>query len=179
MNSSKLAQAVIAGGCFWCLDAPFRQINGVHDVVSGYMGGDVDNPSYQQICSGLTGHAEVVVITYDAEIVSYLQILEVFFLLHNPTQLNQQGYDKGTQYRSAIFYANNEEKQLAEQAIKNAQQYFTDKIVTSLEAVQRFYLADEHHQNYYQKNPYQPYCQIIIEPKLQALREKYVALLKY
>ncbi len=148
-------------------------------MVSGYMGGDVDNPSYQQICSGLTGHAEVVVITYDAEIVSYLQILEVFFLLHNPTQLNQQGYDKGTQYRSAIFYANNEEKQLAEQAIKNAQQYFTDKIVTSLEAVQRFYLADEHHQNYYQKNPYQPYCQIIIEPKLQALREKYVALLKY
>ena len=178
MDSSKLAQAVIAGGCFWCLDAPFRQINGVHDVVSGYMGGNVDDPSYQQICSGLTGHAEVVVITYDAEIVSYLQILEVFFLLHNPTQLNQQGYDKGTQYRSAIFYANNEEKQLAEQAIENAQQYFNEKIVTSLEAVQRFYLADEHHQNYYQKNPYQPYCQIIIEPKLQALREKYVALLK-
>lgn len=172
MNDTKcIQQAIVAGGCFWCIESPMQRLNGVDSAISGYMGGKIKDPSYHQICSGTTGHAEVVVITFDANLISYQQILQVFFALHDPTMLNQQGNDRGTQYRSAIFYQDEQQLHIAQQEIKkltNSAQY-SSAIVTTLEPEQEFYIADEDHQNFYNKNPYQPYCQIMIAPKLAKL----------
>ncbi|WOH37275.1 peptide-methionine (S)-S-oxide reductase MsrA [Thalassotalea fonticola] len=172
MNETKsLQQAIVAGGCFWCIEAPMQRLNGVKSALSGYMGGKIKDPSYQQICSGTTGHAEVVVITFDETIISYQQILQVFFALHDPTMLNQQGNDRGTQYRSAIFYKNEQQLNTAQLEIKklNESGEYDSAIVTTLEPEQDFFIADEGHQNFYNKNPYQPYCQIMIAPKLAKL----------
>ncbi|WNC67809.1 peptide-methionine (S)-S-oxide reductase MsrA [Thalassotalea nanhaiensis] len=172
MNDKKsLQQAIVAGGCFWCIEAPMQRLKGVTSAVSGYMGGKVKNPSYQQICSGTSGHAEVVVITFDQNTISYTQILQVFFALHDPTMLNQQGNDRGTQYRSAIFYQNEQQLKDAKQEIQSLTDSgeYNSAIVTTLEPEQKFYIADEGHQQYYDKNPYQPYCQIMIAPKLAKL----------
>ena len=168
-----LETAIIGGGCFWCIEAPLKRINGVESLVSGYMGGNIDNPSYQQICSGTTGHAEVVKIRFDPKQISFVDILSVFFTVHDPTTLNQQAYDKGTQYRSAIFYLDRQQKQLAENFIRHLteQKIWVNDIVTTLEPLQTFYPAEEHHQDYYDKNTTQPYCQIIIAPKLEKLEE--------
>ncbi|MEW6998480.1 peptide-methionine (S)-S-oxide reductase MsrA [Colwelliaceae bacterium BS250] len=184
MNKDTLQTAILAGGCFWCLEAPMQRLKGVHSVLSGYMGGAIADPSYQQICSGRSGHAEVVEIIYDENIISYGQILDVFFVLHDPTQLNQQGNDKGTQYRSAIFYGNEQELLDAKQKIfelsNNAKfiEEYGQKIVTTLEPVQKFYCADLQHQNFYDNNPYQPYCQIMIAPKLAKLEHLFTDQLK-
>ncbi|WP_371378069.1 peptide-methionine (S)-S-oxide reductase MsrA [Thalassotalea aquiviva] len=172
--------AVLAGGCFWCLEEPFRRLNGVINVVSGYMGGQVENPSYRQICSGTTGHAEVVKITFDPAHIDFRTLLEVFFELHDPTTLNQQGHDIGSQYRSAIFYADESQRQQAHACIAQLQNEgrFRNTIVTQLAPIQTFYRAEDHHQSYYQKNPHQPYCQLMIQPKLVKLAEKHRDLLK-
>ncbi|WNC74310.1 peptide-methionine (S)-S-oxide reductase MsrA [Thalassotalea psychrophila] len=166
-----MQQAIVAGGCFWCIEAPMQRLKGVNSATSGYMGGKINNPSYQQICTGTTGHAEVVIITFDATLISYQQILQVFFALHDPTMLNQQGNDRGTQYRSAIFYQNEQQLKLAKQEITGQTESgeYSAAIVTTLEPEQEFYIADEVHQHYYDKNPYQPYCQIMIAPKLAKL----------
>lgn len=175
-----LAKAVFAGGCFWCIEAPMQRLIGVSKVISGYLGGQISNPSYQQICSGMSGHAEAVSIDYNPKLISYQQLLEIFFVLHDPTQLNKQGNDQGTQYRSAIFYLNDEQFSQAQQTIKalDMSGNYSNKIVTTLEPYSTFYPADEQHQHYFEKHPYQPYCQIIIAPKLRTLAHLFANKLK-
>jgi peptide-methionine (S)-S-oxide reductase len=172
--------ATLAGGCFWCLDAAFKDVRGVERIVSGYAGGDVPNPSYEQVCTGRTGHAEVVQLTFDPSVVSYRELLELFFTIHDPTTLNRQGNDVGTQYRSAIFYHSPEQKQVAEEVIAelNGQGLWRSPIVTEVAPLQAFYPAEEYHQDYFAQNPYQPYCQIVIAPKVAKVRQKYLAKLK-
>ena len=169
--------ATLAGGCFWCLEAVFERLTGVERVESGYAGGDLPNPSYQQICTGKTGHAEVVQITFNPEIITYRELLEVFFGVHNPTTLNRQGPDVGTQYRSAVFYHSTEQKAVLEQVIGELEDTGTwyETIVTEIAAFTAFYPAEEYHQQYYQRNPDQPYCQVIIAPKVAQFHEKYTA----
>ena len=171
--------ATLAGGCFWCLEAVYNELRGVERVISGYAGGHVPNPTYEQVCSGGTGHAEVVEVTFDPEVISYREILEVFFTIHDPTTLNRQGADVGTQYRSAIFY-HPEQEQVAREIIgeTNASGIWRAPLVTQLEPLDRFYPAEGYHQNYYERNPYQPYCQVIIAPKVAKVRERYLARLK-
>jgi peptide-methionine (S)-S-oxide reductase len=170
----------LGGGCFWCLEAVYDQLKGVQDVVSGYAGGHVLNPTYQQVCNGTTGHAEVIQITFDPLVVSFRQILEVFFTIHDPTTLNRQGADVGPQYRSAIFYHSPEQKQIAEEVIRE----FTtaglwDKpIVTQVAPIDRFYPAEAYHQEYFARNPNQGYCQFVIAPKVSKFRQKFLANLK-
>ncbi len=173
MKTNDLQQATFAGGCFWCIEAPLQRLKGVGKVISGYMGGSINNPSYQQICSGMSGHAEVVQLNFDADVISYRELLQIFFSLHDPTQLNRQGNDCGSQYRSAIFYHDQQQQQLAEQAIAtlNNAKIWPNPIVTSLEALQPLFIAEQHHQNFYDNNPNQPYCQIMIEPKLLKLQQ--------
>ncbi len=171
-------KAYLAGGRFWCLDASYGMIRGVTDVVSGYAGGSTPDPSYAAISHGDTGHAETVEITFDPKIINYTQLLEVFWAIHDPTTLNRQGSDVGTQYRSVIFYADEEQKTLAETSIKQAQQLWDDPIVTELKALEHFYPAEAEHQDYYTKHPEQAYCQIVINPKLAKLRDQYQRLLK-
>ena len=172
--------ATLAGGCFWCLEAVYNELRGVERVISGYAGGHVPNPTYEQVCSGSTGHAEVVQVTFDPEVISYREILEVFFTIHDPTTLNRQGADVGTQYRSAIFYHSPEQEQVAREVIAatNASGIWRAPLVTQLEPLHRFYPAEVYHQNYYERNPYQPYCQVIIAPKVAKVRERYLARLK-
>jgi len=172
--------ATLAGGCFWCLEAVYNELRGVERVISGYAGGHVPNPTYEQVCSGSTGHAEVVQVTFDPEVISYREILEVFFTIHDPTTLNRQGADVGTQYRSAIFYHSPEQEQVAREVIAatNASGIWRAPLVTQLEGLDRFYPAEGYHQNYYERNPYQPYCQVIIAPKVAKVRERYLARLK-
>ncbi len=172
--------ATLAGGCFWCLEAAFDQLEGVIRVVSGYTGGHVANPSYAKVCTGTTGHAEAIQITFDPEIISYRELLEVFFVIHNPTTLNYQGADVGTQYRSAIFYHTPEQKVEAERVIKELEALgvWNQPIVTEVKPLAVFYPAEEYHQQYYQKNPSQAYCQVVINPKLAKLRQKFAAKLK-
>jgi peptide-methionine (S)-S-oxide reductase len=167
--------ATLGGGCFWCTEAVFGELKGVIKVESGYSGGTVANPSYQQVCSGLTGHAEVVQITFDPEVVSYKELLEIFFTVHDPTTLNKQGADTGTQYRSVIFYHNGQQKATAEQVIKEITTagIWDDPIVTQLEPLKTFYTAEDYHQRYFESNPAQPYCQIVIAPKVRKFREHY------
>ena len=175
-----LEVATLAGGCFWCLEAVFDELKGVEGVESGYAGGTVVNPSYQQVCSGRTGHAEVVQVRFDPRAISFKEILEVFFTIHDPTTPNRQGHDVGTQYRSAIFYDSPEQKQIAEQTIAelNAARLWDHPIVTEVKPLTAFYPAEEYHRDYYQRNPEQPYCQVVIAPKVAKARKHFLARLK-
>ncbi len=166
----KKERLVLGGGCFWCIEAVFADIKGILSAVSGYTGGHRANPTYESICTGVSGHAEIVDISYDADIISMSELLEIFFVVHNPTTLNQQGADKGTQYRSVIYYKDAEEKQVIMDAIKKAQEDFTDKIVTEVSELEDVYEAEAYHQNYYKLNSSQGYCQVVIAPKLQKLK---------
>jgi peptide-methionine (S)-S-oxide reductase len=172
--------ATLAGGCFWCLEAVFEQLKGVEKVVSGYAGGKVDNPSYQAVCSGTTGHAEVVQVSFDPAQISFRDLLGVFFSIHDPTTLNRQGADVGTQYRSAIFYHDAEQKAEAEDFIRELsdQKLWPDLIVTEVTAYTKFHPAEDYHQEYYRDNSYQPYCQAVIAPKIIKFRKQYLARLK-
>jgi peptide-methionine (S)-S-oxide reductase len=168
--------ATLAGGCFWCLEAIFKEVKGIEKVVSGYSGGTTVNPSYNEVCSGRTGHAESIQITFDPRIVSFKEILSIFFSVHDPTTLNRQGADIGTQYRSAIFYHNEEQKTIAEQAIRdlNSSNAWVTPIVTEVKPFQDFYPAGEYHQDYYERNPERPYCSVVIAPKLDKFRKQYL-----
>ena len=172
--------AVIGGGCFWCLEAVYNELRGVSSVISGYAGGSVPNPSYEQVCGGRTGHAEVVQLTFDPSEITFKDILEVFFTIHDPTTLNRQGNDVGEQYRSIILYASPEQERTAHEVIDaiTASGLWPRKIVTQVVALERFYPAEAYHQNYFERNPYQPYCQIIIAPKVAKARQKYLERLK-
>ena len=173
-------QATLAGGCFWCLEAVFELLDGVEKVESGYAGGQTLYPSYEQVCSGTTGHAEVVQLTYDPEVVSYRNLLDVFFSMHNPTTLNRQGPDEGTQYRSAIFYHDVSQQATAEALIQElaAKRLWSDPIVTEVTPLEAFFPAEDYHQEYFRRNAQQPYCQFIIAPKVAKLRKEYLARLK-
>ena len=168
--------ATLAGGCFWCLEAVYDELKGVEDVVSGYAGGRVPNPSYELVCTGATGHAEVVQIAFDPKIISFKEILEVFFTIHDPTTLNRQGSDVGTQYRSAIFYHTPEQKVTAEQVIAelNSEHVWDGSIITELKPFEEFYPAEAHHQEYFKKNPNQSYCRVVIAPKVTKFRKKFL-----
>jgi len=172
--------ATLAGGCFWCLEAVFDQLKGVEDVVSGYSGGHVENPTYREVCNKTTGHAEVVQVTFDNAVISFSDLLDVFFTVHDPTTLNRQGNDVGPQYRSAIFYHSEEQKATAEAKIKafNAEGIWDNPIVTEITAFDKFYAAEDYHQEYFENNPYAGYCQVIIKPKVQKFRKKFFEQLK-
>ena len=172
--------ATLGGGCFWCTEAVFRELKGVDKVESGYSGGRVANPSYEQVCSGTTAHAEVVQVTFDPAVVSFKEILQVFFTVHDPTTLNRQGGDVGTQYRSVIFYQNNEQRAAAEQAISEitGAAIWDAPIVTQVEPFKAFYKAEDYHQEYFENNPGQGYCQIVIAPKVRKFREHHREKLK-
>jgi peptide-methionine (S)-S-oxide reductase len=172
--------ATLAGGCFWCLEAVYDELRGVEDVVSGYSGGSVPNPSYEMVCTGTTGHAEVVQITFDPNIISFKQILQVFFTIHDPTTLNRQGPDMGTQYRSAIFYHSPEQKAAVEQLIAELEssRLWDRPIVTEVTPFERFYPAETYHQEYFKRNPNQAYCRIVIEPKVAKFRKHFLDELK-
>lgn len=175
---SKNQTITLAGGCFWCTEAIFQNLNGVNTVESGYMGGTSINPTYKEVCTGETGHAEVIKISFDSEVISYSDILEVFWNIHDPTTLNQQGNDVGTQYRSAIFYYDENQKEFAEKSKKEAYSMFKNPIVTEITKAEVFYKAEDYHQNYYNDNSFQPYCAFVISPKLKKLRDKFQKKLK-
>jgi peptide-methionine (S)-S-oxide reductase len=170
--------ALLGGGCFWCIEGVFNRVKGVNSAISGYAGGKRPNPNYEMICSGVSGYAEVVQITFDADIISYEEILEIFFEIHNPTTLNAQGADRGTQYRSVIYYNNEEQKELAEKYMQKLQEKLPDKIVTELSPAPTFYKAETYHQNYYSLNPNQGYCAMVVAPKIQKFMTKFPKLLK-
>jgi peptide-methionine (S)-S-oxide reductase len=172
--------ATLAGGCFWCLEAVFDNLQGVLDVVSGYSGGQDPDPTYRQVCTGMTGHAEVVQVTFDPAQISFRELLEVFFSIHDPTTLNRQGADVGTQYRSAIFYHTPEQKATAEQAIRalEAERAWRDPIVTEVTPFSAFYPAEDYHQEYFAQNARQPYCQAVVAPKVAKFRKQYADRLK-
>lgn len=163
-------KATFGAGCFWCVEAVFQRIDGVVSVVPGYAGGTTVHPTYEQVCSGKTGHAEVAQITFDPKKVSYRRLLEIFWQAHDPTTLNRQGNDVGTQYRSIILYHNEQQKRTAESSLKEAQQYFDKPIVTEIKPLTVFYPAEDYHHNYYNNNTFQPYCQFVIKPKLKKLK---------
>lgn len=177
-HNNGLAQATLGGGCFWCLEAVYKDLNGVKKVVSGYAGGHVSQPTYQQVCSGQTGHAEVVQVHYDPQVISYDDLLQIFFTIHDPTTLNRQGNDVGPQYRSIILYHNDEQRQAAEKARQAAQELWSRPIVTQIEPLEKFYEAEAYHQDYFERNPYQSYCQVVIAPKVSKFRKQYVEKLK-
>ena len=172
--------ATLAGGCFWCLEAVFDELQGVEKVESGYAGGRVKNPTYREVCTGTTGHAEVVQITFDPQVITFKDLLKVFFTIHDPTTLNRQGVDVGTQYRSAIYYHSPEQKAIAEEVIAEmtAAKLWDDPIVTEVTPLAEFYPAEEYHRDYYQRNPAQPYCQMVIAPKVAKSRKKFLDKLK-
>lgn len=176
MNNIK--QAIFGGGCFWCTEAIFQDLEGVEAVTSGFSGGDIKNPAYREVCTGRTNHAEVVKIEYDPSVISYEDLVVIHMTTHNPTTLNRQGGDVGTQYRSAIFYSSDSEKKIAEAVIKELQPHFEDKIVTELTSLEAFYPAEEEHQNYYKRNTEAAFCQAVINPKLKKFREVYRDKLK-
>jgi len=179
MTTKKLQLATVGGGCFWCTEAVFQEVKGVEKVVSGYSGGNVPgHPTYREICSGLTGHAEVIQITFDANTISYADILVIFMTTHDPTTLNRQGADRGTQYRSVIFYHDNEQKEVAEEVIKQLNPYYENAIVTELSPLDSFYKAEKEHQDYYINNQEQGYCNFVITPKLAKLRALHADKLK-
>ncbi|MDN5214591.1 peptide-methionine (S)-S-oxide reductase MsrA [Fulvivirgaceae bacterium BMA12] len=175
-----MEKATFGGGCFWCVEAVFQRLNGVTSVISGYAGGTVKDPTYREICGGRTGHAEVVQLTFDPEVISYEELLEVFWKTHDPTTLNRQGADVGTQYRSVIFYHNDHQKKLAEhyKAKLDAAAIFDKPIVTEITELPTFYKAEENHQNYFNDNPNQPYCSVVIGPKVEKLKNLFAAKLK-
>jgi len=175
-----LAKATFAGGCFWCTEAVYAQLKGVRSVTSGYLGGQVPNPTYKQVCTGMTGHAEAIEIEYDPEVVSFEKLLEVFFATHDPTTLNRQGADAGTQYRSGVYYHDAEQKRIAEQVIAklDAARVFPGKIVTEVVKAETFYPAEDYHQDYFARNPAQPYCRAVAAPKVEKVRKVFKDLLK-
>ncbi len=170
--------ATLAGGCFWCLEAVYDELKGVTDVVSGYAGGQVQNPTYQAVCNGTTGHAEVVQIQFDPAVISYGDLLDVFFTVHDPTTLNRQGNDVGTQYRSAIYYHSPEQKAIAEQKIAQVSHLWSNPIVTEVAPIDTFYAAEDYHQEYFKRNPYQGYCMAVVAPKVAKFRKHYFEKLK-
>ncbi len=179
-NTSGGEVATLAGGCFWCLEAVFDDMTGVESVESGYMGGATKDPTYEHVCSGESGHAEVVQITFDPSVVSFTEVLQVFFVIHDPTTLNRQGNDAGTQYRSAIFYHTSEQKAAAEKAIAEitTTALYRNPIVTELAPASTFYVAEDYHQDYFARNPYQPYCQGVVAPKVAKFRKHFIDRLK-
>jgi peptide-methionine (S)-S-oxide reductase len=176
----RIETATLGGGCFWCLEAVYDQLKGVTDVVSGYSGGHVPNPTYEQVCAKNTGHAEVVQVVYDADVLSYREVLKVFFSIHDPTTPDRQGNDVGPQYRSAIFYHNPEQKQIAEETIAelNRQGLWDNPIVTEVTPFEAFYPAEDYHQEYFARNPYQGYCRVVIAPKVSKFRKEFLEQLK-
>ena len=176
----KLEMATLAGGCFWCLEAVYKELRGVERVVSGYTGGATPSPTYQQVCTGRTGHAEAVQIKFDPDEVSYRELLEVFFTVHDPTTLNRQGADVGTQYRSAIFYHTPEQREIAEATIRalEDEQLWDAPVVTQIVPAGEFYPAEDYHQEYFANNPLQPYCRAVVAPKVAKFRQKYLEKLK-
>jgi peptide-methionine (S)-S-oxide reductase len=175
-----MAVATLGGGCFWCLEGVFEQLRGVQSIVSGYAGGDVPNPTYEQVCGKDTGHAEVVQITFDPAVISYRELLEVFFTTHDPTTLNRQGNDIGPQYRSVIFYHNDEQKRVAEEVIREltAEKVWPNPIVTQVVMFTHFYPAENYHQGYFRGNPAQPYCTFVVAPKVAKFRKQFASKLK-
>jgi len=174
-----MEQATLGGGCYWCLEAFYQRIQGVEKVESGYSGGHVDNPTADRVYRGDTGHAEVVQLTFDPKVIAYREILEIFFVMHDPTTVNRQGYDVGEEYRSIILYHSDEQKQIAEDMIKHfAPTLYKDPIVTQLVSFEKFWPAKEYMQDFYNRNPNQGYCMIVIDPKIQKLRQKFAAKLK-
>jgi len=180
MTTQQTEIATLAGGCFWCLEAVYEQLRGVVKVESGYAGGHVKNPTYEQVCNGVTGHAEVVQITFEPAVISYRDLLEVFFVIHDPTTLNRQGADVGTQYRSAIFYHSPEQEATAKEVIAayEAAKLYDDPIVTEVAPADQFYKAEAYHQGYYRNNPNQGYCRVVITPKVAKARKVFVDRLK-
>jgi peptide-methionine (S)-S-oxide reductase len=178
--ATAIATATLAGGCFWCLEAVYDELEGVIEVESGYAGGKIANPTYKQVCTGSTGHAEVVQVTFDPNVISFRDLLEVFFAIHDPTTLNRQGNDVGTQYRSAIFYHTPEQKQIAEQVIAEltVAKAWPNRIVTEVAPLTAYTPAEAYHQEYFEHNAYQPYCQIVVAPKLAKFRKKFAVRLK-
>ena len=170
-------RATLAGGCFWCIEAAMKELHGVESVTSGYAGGDVDDPTYEQVCSGTTGHAEVVQVEYDPDDITYPDLLKVFFTVHDPTQLNRQGPDVGTQYRSAVFYHDDEQRETVEAFVDELERegVYDDDIVTEIAPLDTFYEAEEYHQDYYEKNPGDAYCTFNAQPKIEKVREKFAA----
>ncbi len=175
MEEKNLVTVVLGGGCFWCIEATFLHCKGVKEVLSGYAGGKLPDPSYEMVCSGMTGHVEVVKLKFDPTEISYEDILHIFFAVHDPTKIDRQGNDVGTQYRSVIFYNSPEQKERTEKVIAelNSEKIFSGPIVTQISALEKFYPAESDHQNYYQRNPEQAYCQVVIEPKIAKFRAKY------
>jgi peptide-methionine (S)-S-oxide reductase len=180
MSQPQTHRATLGGGCFWCIEAVFDELRGVERVESGYAGGTVPHPTYKQVCTGTTGHAEVAQITFDPKVISYRDLLRVFFSVHDPTTLNRQGADVGTQYRSAIFYHDEEQKRAAEEVIKEieAAKIWDAPIVTQVVPFETFYIAEDYHQEYFKNNPNQPYCQMVVAPKVAKFRQHYRERLK-
>ncbi len=177
--SQTIKLATLGGGCFWCVEAVYLMIEGIENVVSGYSGGQIKNPSYKEICTGRTGHAEVVQLEYDSTKITFEEILEIFWSCHNPTTLNRQGNDIGTQYRSVIYYHNDEQKEIADKSIvETAPTIWDDPIVTELSPIEVFYPAEEYHQDYYRLNPQNGYCSVVVGPKVAKIRKKYAHRLK-
>jgi peptide-methionine (S)-S-oxide reductase len=179
-GQGKLSVTTLGGGCFWCLEAVYLELKGIEKVESGYMGGHVDNPTYRQVCGGATGHAEVVQLTFDPNVISFREILQIFFTIHDPTTLNRQGADVGTQYRSVIFYHDEEQKRISEEVIEEmeAAGIWENPIVTQVVPVEHFYVAEEYHQDYFSRNPNQPYCQVVVAPKVAKARKHFYQKLK-
>jgi len=179
-NGKGLEKATLGGGCFWCTEAVFLQLKGVEKVVPGYSGGHIKNPAYREVTTGRTGHAEVVQLTYEPQVVGFKEILEVFFATHDPTTLNRQGNDVGTQYRSAVFYHNEEQRQIAEEVIQllEKEKAYDDPIVTEVTSFNAFYLAEDYHHNYFARNKNQPYCQFVVAPKVEKFKKVFKEKLK-
>jgi peptide-methionine (S)-S-oxide reductase len=177
---NELETATLGGGCFWCTEAVFDEVIGVTDVVSGYTGGQLDNPTYDDICTGSTGYAEVIRVTFDPAVISYAEVLEIFFATHDPTTLNKQGADRGTQYRSAIFVHSPEQRLIAEKMIAqlNAEKIWGSPIVTEVADAPIFYAAEDYHQEFFKRNPNQGYCMAVVSPKLSKFRQKFLSKLK-
>jgi peptide-methionine (S)-S-oxide reductase len=177
---ANLETATLGGGCFWCIESAFNQLKGVVRAVSGYAGGQIPNPTYQQICTGTTGHAEVVQVTFDTQVISFAELLHVFFSLHDPTQLNRQGNDRGTQYRSVIFYHDSAQQEVASQVLSqlSAGKVWSDPIVTELTELNNYSDAEDYHQDYPAKNPQNQYCQYVVNPKLAKFKQQYAEQLK-
>ena len=180
MNDNKLEKATLGSGCFWCTEAIFEKLKGVESAVSGYSGGQTQNPTYKEVCSGETGHAEVIQVTFDPSAISYSELLEIFWKFHDPTTLNRQGNDVGTQYRSVIFYHNEEQKKIAESFKSKLEEskVFSDPIVTEITKFDKFYLAENYHQDYYEQNKREPYCSFVITPKVEKFKEVFKDKLK-
>jgi len=175
MTETSYERATLAGGCFWCTEAALEELAGVESVVSGYTGGDVEDPTYEEVCSGRTGHAEAVQVTYDSGVVSYEDLLEVFFSVHNPTTKDREGPDVGSQYRSAVYYHDEDQRRTVEQFVEELEREgaFDDPIVTEVEPLAEFYEAEAYHQKYFERNPNKPYCAVNVRPKVEKVREKF------